>query len=105
VVFREIKYVVKQEVLPRKEEPEKIEFELKDNESDSTEEHESEEKYPHTPVLRRSVRERRQLKGILHLISIQIFLYLLLMMILELLGRKWIQRMENYGKRPWLKKW
>jgi hypothetical protein len=40
VVFREIKDVVKQEVLPRKEEPEKIEFELKDNESDSTEEHE-----------------------------------------------------------------
>jgi hypothetical protein len=40
VVFREIKDVVKQEVLPREEEPEKIEFELKDNESDSTEEHE-----------------------------------------------------------------
>jgi hypothetical protein len=40
VVFREIKDVFKQEVLPREEEPEKIEFELKDNESDSTEEHE-----------------------------------------------------------------
>jgi hypothetical protein len=33
VVFKEIKYVVKQEILPRKEEPEKIEFELKDDES------------------------------------------------------------------------
>jgi hypothetical protein len=60
VVFREIKDVVKQEVLPREEEPEKIEFELKDNESDSTEEQESEEEDPHTPVLRRSVWERRK---------------------------------------------
>jgi hypothetical protein len=59
LVFREIKDVVKQEVLPSKEEPEKIEFDLKDDESDSTEEHESEEEDPHTPVLRRSVRERR----------------------------------------------
>jgi hypothetical protein len=40
VVFREIKYVVKQEVLPRKKELEKIEFVLKDNELDSSEEHE-----------------------------------------------------------------
>jgi hypothetical protein len=39
VVFREIKDVVKHEVLPRKEEPD-----------------------PHTPILRRLVRERRQLK-------------------------------------------
>jgi hypothetical protein len=59
VVFREMKDVVKQEVLPSKEEPEKIEFDLKDDESDSTEEQESEEEDPHTPVLRRSVRERR----------------------------------------------
>jgi hypothetical protein len=62
VVFREMKDVVKQEVLPSKEEPEKIEFDLKDDESDSTEEQESEEEDPHTPVLRRSVRERRLLK-------------------------------------------
>jgi hypothetical protein len=59
VVFREMKDVVKQEVLPSKEEPEKIEFDLKDDEADSTEEHESEEEDPHTPVLRRSDRERR----------------------------------------------
>jgi hypothetical protein len=38
VVFREIKDVFKYEVLPKEEEPEKIEFELKDNESDSIEE-------------------------------------------------------------------
>jgi hypothetical protein len=38
VVFRKIKYVVKNEVLPRKEEPRKIEFELKDDESNSTKE-------------------------------------------------------------------
>jgi hypothetical protein len=40
VVFREMKDVFKKEVLPSKEEPEKIEFEPKDDESDSTEEHE-----------------------------------------------------------------
>ena len=59
VVFREMKDVVKQEVLPSKEEPEKIEFDLKDDEADSIEEHESKEENPHTPVLRRSDRERR----------------------------------------------
>jgi hypothetical protein len=40
VIFREIKDVVKQEVLQREEEPEKLEFELKDNESDSIKEYE-----------------------------------------------------------------
>jgi hypothetical protein len=37
VVFREMKDVVKKEVLPSKEEPDKIEFDLKNDESDSTE--------------------------------------------------------------------
>jgi hypothetical protein len=55
VVFREMKDVVKHEFLPSKEELEKIEFDPKDDESDSTEEQESEEEDPHTPVLRRSV--------------------------------------------------
>jgi hypothetical protein len=59
VVFREMKDVVKHEVLPSKEEPEKKEFDLKDDESDSTKEQESEEEDPHTLVLRRLVRERR----------------------------------------------
>jgi hypothetical protein len=59
VVFREIKDVVKHEVLPTNEELEKIEFELKDNESDSTEERESKKQEPHTLVLRRSVQEIR----------------------------------------------
>jgi hypothetical protein len=40
VVFREIKDVVKHDVLPSKEEPKKIEFDLKDDESNFTEEHE-----------------------------------------------------------------
>jgi hypothetical protein len=53
VVFREMKDVVKQEVLPSKEGPDKIEFDLKDDESNSTEEQESEEEDPHTPILRR----------------------------------------------------
>jgi hypothetical protein len=59
VVFREMKDVVIQEVLPSKEVPEKIEFDLKDDESNSTKEQESEEEEPHTPILRRSIRERR----------------------------------------------
>ena len=46
---------VKREFLPSKEEPKKIEFDLKDDGSESTEEQESEEEDPHTPVLRRSV--------------------------------------------------
>jgi hypothetical protein len=41
VVFREMKDVVKQEVLPSKEELEKIQFDLKDDEANSTEEYES----------------------------------------------------------------
>jgi hypothetical protein len=59
VVFREMKDVVKQEVLPSKKEPEKIEFDLKDDEANSIEEHESEEEDPHNPVLRRLDQERR----------------------------------------------
>ena len=54
-----MKDFVKQKVLPSKEEPEKIEFDQKNDMSDSTEEHESEEEDHHTPVLRRSDRERR----------------------------------------------
>ena len=52
-----MKYVVKHE-LPK--EPENIEFELKEDESDSTTEEDSEDEEPQTPALRRSVRERRQ---------------------------------------------
>jgi hypothetical protein len=40
VVFREMKDVVQQEFLPNKEVPEKIDFDLKDDESSSTEEKE-----------------------------------------------------------------
>jgi hypothetical protein len=60
VVFREVKDVPKQEFLPRKEEPEKLEFELDDAKSESIKEDEAKEEEPHTPVLRRSVRERRK---------------------------------------------
>ena len=58
VVFREVKDIVKHEVIPK--EPEKIEFKLKEDESDSTTEEESKEEEPQTLALRRSVRERRQ---------------------------------------------
>ena len=57
-MFREVKYVVKHEVLPK--EPETIEFELKEDESNSTTEEDLEEEEPETPVVRRLARERRQ---------------------------------------------
>ena len=57
MVFREVKYVVKHEFLPK--EPEKIEFELKEEESDSMKKQDSEEEEPQTLVVRRSIRERR----------------------------------------------
>ena len=56
-MFREVKDVIKHEVLPK--EPEKIEFEQKEEESNSTTEEESEYEEPQTPVVRRSVRERK----------------------------------------------
>jgi hypothetical protein len=58
VLFREIKYVSKQEFLPRQDEPKKIELELDDAKYKSSEEDEVEEE-PHTPVSKRSMRERR----------------------------------------------
>eukprot|EP00253_Pinus_taeda_P005482 PITA_05482 len=57
---REVKHVINHEVQPK--EPEKIEFELKEKESDSTVEEELEEEQPQTLGVRRSVRERRQLE-------------------------------------------
>ena len=53
VVFREVKDDVKHEVLQN--EIEKIEFELKEEEPDSTTKQDSKEEEPQTPVLRRSV--------------------------------------------------
>eukprot|EP00253_Pinus_taeda_P034847 PITA_34847 len=58
VVFREVKDVIKHEVQPK--ELEKIEFEIKEEESDSTTEEESEAEEPQTPGVRISVQERRQ---------------------------------------------
>eukprot|EP00253_Pinus_taeda_P034604 PITA_34604 len=55
---REVKDFIKHEFLPK--EPKKIEFELKEEESDSTAEEESEDEEPQTTVVRRSVRERRK---------------------------------------------
>jgi hypothetical protein len=62
VVFREVKDVSKQEFPPTQDRPEKIDLELDDAKSESYEEEEAkeQEKEPHTPVLRRSVRDRRQ---------------------------------------------
>ena len=56
-MFREVKDVIKHDVQPK--EPEKIEFELKEEELDSTVEEELEDEEPQTLAVRRSVRERR----------------------------------------------
>ena len=60
VVFREVKDVIKHEIQPK--EPEKLEFELKEEESDSAAEEELEYEEPQTPALRRSDRGRREPK-------------------------------------------
>eukprot|EP00253_Pinus_taeda_P032458 PITA_32458 len=60
VVFKEVKDVIKHEFQPK--EPVKVEFELKEEESDSVAEEESEDEEPQTPAVRRSARERRQLE-------------------------------------------
>ena len=56
VVLREVKDVIKHEVQPK--EPEKIEFELEEEELDSTTKEELEDEEPQTSVVRRSARER-----------------------------------------------
>eukprot|EP00253_Pinus_taeda_P035607 PITA_35607 len=58
VLFKEVKNGIKHDVQPK--EPEKIEFELKVEDSDSTVEEESEYEEPQTLGVRRSVRQRRQ---------------------------------------------
>eukprot|EP00253_Pinus_taeda_P005980 PITA_05980 len=58
VVFKEVKDVIKHEFQPK--ELENIEFELKEEESDSTTDEESEDEKLQTSSVRRSVRERRQ---------------------------------------------
>eukprot|EP00253_Pinus_taeda_P004391 PITA_04391 len=58
VFIGEVKYVIKHEVQPK--EPEKIDFELKKEESDSTAEEESKYEEPQTPAVRRSAQERRR---------------------------------------------
>jgi hypothetical protein len=65
VVFREVKDVSKQEFLPMKDEPEKIELELDNRKSKSSKEEEAEEEEeeePHTPILRISMRDKRKPK-------------------------------------------
>lgn len=58
VVLREVKSIIKHEV--QKREHQKIEFDLKEEESNSTTEEGSEDEEPQTPGVRRSIQERRQ---------------------------------------------
>jgi len=57
VVFREVKEVIKHEVQPK--EPKRMEFELKEEELESTTEEELEYEEPQTSSVRRSAQERR----------------------------------------------
>jgi hypothetical protein len=63
-VFREVKDVSKQEFLPMQDEPVKTELDLDDAkyESSEEEEEEEEEEEPHTPLLRRAVRDQKKIK-------------------------------------------
>jgi hypothetical protein len=58
VVFIELKDVSKQEFLPTQDKPEKIELELDDEKYESSEEEEE----PHTPLLRRLVRDKMKIE-------------------------------------------
>ena len=65
MIFIEVSEYLKKEEQPKKDELEKVQFELQDEDSaskyESTEEDEvAEEEEPQNPVLRRSARERRQ---------------------------------------------
>jgi hypothetical protein len=88
-----------------KEELEKIEFDLKMMNQTIQKKRNKKKKILILQYWGDRFRKEGNQKGILHLISIQKNIFLLLMIILELLGRQWIQRMEKYGKRPWMKKW
>jgi hypothetical protein len=90
----------------RKEEPEKIEFELKDDESNSTEKLESEEEDPHTPIFRRSVHERRQSERY----TLSDFRSNFTLSITDEDLRTVREAMDSYDgklwkKKTWLKKW
>eukprot|EP00253_Pinus_taeda_P034462 PITA_34462 len=60
IFIGEVKDVIKHEVQPK--EPEKVEFELNEEESNSTAKEESEDEESQTPAVRRLVRERRIVK-------------------------------------------
>ena len=63
--------LLKNEFIPK--EPKNIEFELKEDESESTTKQDSEEEEPQNPAVRRSDRKEDNQKGIVHLIFVQIF--------------------------------
>jgi hypothetical protein len=101
-VLREVKDVSKQEFLPMQDEPEKIELDLDDAKSESSEEEEEkeEEDEPHTPVLRRAVRDKRQTKRY----NPPDFRSKFSLSITDDDPRT-IREAVNSGRRPWLKKW
>ena len=79
----------KQEFLPMQYEPEKIELELDDAKFESSEEEEAtEEEEPHTPVLRRLVRDRRKLERYIPPDFYSNFSLFIRMMIPELSGKQ-----------------
>ena len=81
-MFREVKCVIKHEYLPK--EHEKMEFELNEEELESTTEQDQKRKNYKIQFREDQFERQGSQKGIVHLPSIQNFLYLLLMMIPEL---------------------
>ena len=104
VVFKEVKNTSRNEDEPKEKGPEKMEFEIMNEGSNSFEEESSkldEEVELQTPALRRSNRVRRPLKGIVHLIFVLLLFHILLMINLYLLKTQLVLKNVSFGRMPW----
>ena len=102
-MFRNVKDFIKHEFLPK--EPGKIEFELKEEESDSTAEDETEDEEPQTPCVRRLAQERRKPERY----SPSVFHSNFALSIIDDYPRTVKEVVDSEDgklwKRPWLMKW
>ena len=104
MVLKEVKNTSINEDEPKEKGPEKMEFKIMNEGSDSFEEglSESDEEVElQTPSLRRSDHVRRPVERYIHLIFVLLLFYLLLMMNLDLLKRQFVLKNVNFGRMPW----
>ena len=104
VVFREVKGTSRNEDESKEKGPEKMEFELKNEGSDSFEGESYElddEVELQTPTLRRSDLVRRLVERYSPPDFRFVLYYLLLMMNLDILKRQLVLKNENVGRMPW----